>query len=168
MGSAASLKKDIFYKTPDVWQKCKESHRDDELNTHLKEVYDYLDTTDEISPLAEKVKRQSKVGKRLVSSGCLSILSEKLIALLQEEEQDDQDGGTVDRGDGEVLNHVLWSVAIATEICDQVCQVILENRDLLTRLVSKLKAMVQLFECSSNKPLKVRRHWNCNAIHGIA
>ena len=168
MGSASSVRKHLFDKTHDVWQKRKASSSDVKLNKHLKEVYDYLDTTDKISPLAEKVKRQSKVGKRLVSSGCLSILSEKLIALLQEEEQDDQDGGTVDSGNGEALKHVLRSVAIAAENCHQVCQAVLHNPDLLTTLASRLEAMVQLFERSDSKLLKVSRHWYRNDIHGNA
>ena len=167
MGSASSVRKHLFDKTHDVWQKRKTSSSDVKLNKHLKEVYDCLHATENF-PLAKKVERQKKEGERLVCSGSLVVLCERLIALLKKEEQDDQDGGTVDSGNGEALKHVLWSVAIAAENCHQVCQAVLHNPDLLTTLASRLEAMVQLFERSDSKQLKVSRHWYRNDIHGNA
>ena len=160
MGNGASWgKTKVFQKTADLWKNSKEQYSDDRLKAHIKEVYSTLDAICN-SPFPEKVKKQRIESERLVASGSFVILCRILTSLLQTERQSDSNGGTQGGEDkGELLNHTLWSVAIASENCDQVCKAVLENLHLITALVSRLESMFQL-ESSDEKTLKVRtRHW---------
>ena len=160
MGNGASLgRTKLFKKTTDIWKNSEERYTDDRLKAHIKEVYSDLVATCN-SPFPEKVKKQRIESEGLVTSGSFAILCRILTGLLQTERQSDSDGGTQGGEDkGELLNHTLWSVAIASENCDQVCKAVLEDLNLIMALVSRLESTFQL-ECSDEKTLKVRtRHW---------